>query len=116
MTDDVKDEPRFVQVNGLDHDNKVRSLICFPIREKDQVVGVFNLSHSRKGAFSDGDKLALSYISTQLGAALTSARFFLKISDLNRMMGNPRLIPFLRKGVVSLNPPGKLRPLSRWAR
>ncbi len=95
MTDDVKDEPRFVQVNGLD--NKVRSLICFPIREKDQVVGVFNLSHSRKGAFSDGDKLALSYISTQLGAALTSARFFLKISDLNRMMGDPTVQTFLEK-------------------
>jgi two-component system response regulator AtoC len=92
VADDVKDEPRFVQVNGLD--NKVRSLICFPIREKDQVVGVFNLSHSRKGAFSDGDKLALSYISTQLGAALTSARFFLKISDLNRMMGDPAGHPF----------------------
>ena len=93
--DDVKDEPRFVQVNGLD--NKVRSLICFPIREKDQVVGVFNLSHSRKGAFSDGDKLALSYISTQLGAALTSARFFLKISDLNRMMRDPAGHPFFEK-------------------
>ncbi|MBP1718033.1 MAG: two component, sigma54 specific, transcriptional regulator, Fis family [Deltaproteobacteria bacterium] len=93
--DDVKDEPRFVQVNGLD--NKVRSLICFPIREKDQVVGVFNLSHSRKGAFSDGDKLALSYISSQLGAALTSARFFLKISDLNRMIGDPAGHPFFEK-------------------
>jgi len=95
ITDDVKDEPRFVHVNGLD--NKVRSLICFPIREKDQVVGVFNLSHSRKGAFSEGDKLALSYISTQLGAALTSARFFLKISDLNRMMGDPAAPAFLEK-------------------
>ncbi|MBP1719629.1 MAG: two component, sigma54 specific, transcriptional regulator, Fis family, partial [Deltaproteobacteria bacterium] len=96
VTDDVKDEPRFVQVNGLD--NKVRSLICFPIREKDQVVGVFNLSHSRKSAFSDGDKLALSYISSQLGAALTSARFFLKISDLNRMMGEPAAQSFFEKG------------------
>jgi two-component system response regulator AtoC len=95
----VKDEPRFVQVNGLD--NKVRSLICFPIREKDQVVGVFNLSHSRKSAFSDGDKLALSYISSQLGAALTSARFFLKISDLNRMMGGPAAHSFSEKGPVS---------------
>ena len=83
---------------STDLDNKVRSLICFPIREKDQVVGVFNLSHSRKGAFSDGDKLALSYISTQLGAALTSARFFLKISDLNRMMGDPATRPFFEKG------------------
>jgi two-component system response regulator AtoC len=82
-------------VDGLD--NKVRSLICFPIREKDQVVGVFNLSHSREGAFSEGEKMALSYISTQLGAALTSARFFLKINDVNRMMGDPGAEPLYEK-------------------
>lgn len=82
MVNDVKDEPRFVSVKeGLNP--KVRSLICFPIREKDQVVGVFNLSHSRKGAFDEGKKMVLSYISTQVGAALNSARFFLKIRDMN---------------------------------
>ncbi len=86
MVNDVKDESRFVKVDGLN--NNVRSLICFPIREKDQVVGVFNLSHSKKGAFDEGDKLALSYISTQVGAALTSARFFMKIQEMNRLMKN----------------------------
>jgi two-component system response regulator AtoC len=95
MVDDVKDEPRFVKVDGLD--SKVRSLICFPIREKDQVVGVFNLSHSRERAFSEGEKMALSYISTQLGAALTSARFFLKINDVNRMMSDPGAKPLFEK-------------------
>lgn len=101
MVDDVKDEPRFVQVNGLN--NKVRSLICFPIREKDQVVGVFNLSHSKIGAFDDGNKLALSYISTQVGAALTSARFFLKIHDMNRLMKEQgRIFPVEKP---HLNPP-----------
>lgn len=85
LVNDVRSEPRFVNVKkGLSP--KIRSLICFPIRDKDQVVGVFNLSHSRKGAFHEGNKLALSYISTQMGAALTSARFFLKIREMNRMM------------------------------
>ncbi len=85
LVNDVRDEPRFVNVKkGLSP--KIRSLICFPIRDKDQVVGVFNLSHSRKGAFHEGNRLALSYISTQMGAALTSARFFLKIREMNRMM------------------------------
>jgi two-component system response regulator AtoC len=85
LVNDVKDEPRFVTVTkGLNP--KVRSLICFPIRDKDQVVGVFNLSHSRKGAFDEGKKLALSYISTQMGAALNSARFFLKIQEVNRLL------------------------------
>jgi transcriptional regulator with GAF, ATPase, and Fis domain len=76
--------------NNNDGNNKVNSLICFPIREKDQVVGVFNLSHSKKGAFNEGDKLALAYISNQVGAALTSARFFLEINEVNRLMKDSR--------------------------
>ena len=83
MANDVKEEPRFVRVAGLN--NKVRSLICFPVRERDQVVGVFNLSHSKKGAFDEGDRLALAYISNQVGAALTSARFFMDIQEMNRL-------------------------------
>ncbi|MGZ3604776.1 MAG: sigma 54-interacting transcriptional regulator, partial [Thermodesulfobacteriota bacterium] len=84
MVNDVNREPHFVEVAGLR--NGVSSLICFPIREKDQVVGVFNLSHSKRGAFNEGDKLALSYISNQVGAALTSARFFLDIKKINRLV------------------------------
>ena len=89
MLNDVKEEPRFVMTAGLD-DHRVRSLVCFPIREKDQVVGVFNLSHSQKRTFEDGDKLALSYISNQVGAALTSARFFLEIKEMSRLMKDPQ--------------------------
>jgi transcriptional regulator with GAF, ATPase, and Fis domain len=84
IVNDVKEDPRFVRVNGLD--NKVASLICYPIRDKDQVVGVFNLSHSKKGAFDEGNNLAVSYISSQVGAALNSARFYLKLREMNRLM------------------------------
>ena len=97
LLNDVVREPRFVSVAGLNNksgensgNNQVNSLICFPIREKDQVVGVFNLSHSKKGAFNEGDKLALGYISNQVGAALTSARFFLEINEVNRLMKDSR--------------------------
>ena len=102
MLNDVNKEPRFVSVAGLD--NRVNSLICYPIREKDQVVGVFNLSHSKKGAFNEGDKLALSYISNQVGAALTSARFFLEIKEINRLMKDPREF-FSKEKVVPISPP-----------
>jgi len=84
IVNDVNKEPHFVNVAGLN--NGVNSLICFPVREKDQVVGVFNLSHSKKGAFDEGDKLALAYISNQVGSALTSARFFLDIKEMNRLV------------------------------
>lgn len=84
LINDVHEEPRFVEVAGLG--KNVRSLICLPIMDKGQVVGVFNISHSQKGAFDEGDKLALTYISTQMGAALTSARFFLEMQEMNRLM------------------------------
>jgi two-component system response regulator AtoC len=84
MLNDAGNEPRFVNVDGLK--NRVNSLICYPVREKDQVVGVFNLSHSRKGAFNQGHEVVLSYISNQVGAALASARFFLEIKEGNGLM------------------------------
>ncbi len=109
MLNDVIREPRFVSVAGFNHhdsngDNKVNSLICIPIREKDQVVGVFNLSHSKKGAFNEGDKLALAYISNQVGAALTSARFFLEINEVNRLTKDSREV-FSKEKVVPIFPP-----------
>lgn len=73
MINDVEKEPRFIRMDRLNR--HVKSLICYPIREKDQIVGVFNLSHSQQGAFDEEDKLALAYVSHQVGAALISARF-----------------------------------------
>lgn len=101
MVNDVNKEPHFVKVAGLN--NGVSSLICFPIREKDQVVGVFNLSHSRRGAFNEGDKLALAYISNQMGAALTSARFFLDIKEMNRLVKDSNK-SFSKEKIVPLFP------------
>ena len=95
VLNDVSQESRFVHVAGLN--NRVNSIICFPIREQNQVVGVFNLTHSKKGAFDEGDKLALAYISNQVGAALTSARFFLEMKEMNRLMKES-------KGVVAASP------------
>jgi two-component system response regulator AtoC len=66
-------------------------------------VGVFNLSHSKKAAFNEGDKLALAYISNQVGAALTSARFFLEINEVNRLMKDSKEV-FSKEKVVPIFP------------
>ena len=95
LVNDAKEEPRFVKAQGLN--DKVRSLICVPILEKDQLVGVFNLSHSKRGAFDEGDKLILGYISNQVGAALTSSRFFLEIQEINRLMKDSGEPPILEQ-------------------
>jgi transcriptional regulator with GAF, ATPase, and Fis domain len=84
LIDDAQIDPRFIRHNG--HNSKVRSLICYPIRENEQIVGVINLSHSKKGAFHELDKLAIAYVSNQVGAALTTARYFIDVEDLNKMV------------------------------
>ena len=101
LLNDVNEEPHFVKVNGLD--GKVSSLICVPILEKDQVVGVFNLSHSKRGAFSNGDKLILTYISNQVGAALTSTRFFLEINEMNRLTMGSENDPLREREILPLS-------------
>ncbi len=84
VVEDAHQDPRFIKTNGLG--KKVRSLICYPVREKDQVIGVFNLSHSRKGVFDETSNVVSAYISNHLSAALTSARFFLEIGEINRLL------------------------------
>jgi two-component system response regulator AtoC len=78
LIEDADQDPRFLRHNGH---NKIGSLICYPIRENEQIIGVINLSHSRKGAFREWDKLALAYVSNQVGAAFTTARFFVKVNE-----------------------------------
>lgn len=81
---DARSEPHFLRGNGISE--KVNSLICLPIRDNEQVVGVFNISHSDKDKFDEGDKWVLSYITNQLGMALTSSRFYLEIKEIQRLM------------------------------
>ena len=80
MLDDVSQEPRFVDVRGSR--GRVKSLLCVPIRDNSETVGVFNLSHSKEAAFSEYDKLAVSYISTQVGAVLSSTRYASELREM----------------------------------
>lgn len=89
MLTDANNDPQFLKKNGWSE--KINSLICFPVRESDQVVGVFNISHSQRRAFNEGDKKLLSFISNQVGMALTSSRFFLEIKEIQRLMDKSQM-------------------------
>jgi two-component system response regulator AtoC len=82
MLDDVSQEPRFVYIEGSI--SQVKSLLCVPIRENSETVGVFNFSRSKKVAFSEYDKLAISYISTQVGAILSSTRYIAELREMHK--------------------------------
>jgi len=82
MVNNTKEAPLFIHFNGTNgYNKKINSIICFPIRENDQVVGVFNLSHSQPGVFGEWEKMAMAYIANQIGVALTISRFILDNRD-----------------------------------
>jgi transcriptional regulator with PAS, ATPase and Fis domain len=79
-------EPRFKKVVGLN--NNIKSISCFPVREKEEIVGVFNISHSRYKAFGEWERIAMAYVVNQIGAALTSSLFFLQINQVDPFKGS----------------------------
>jgi transcriptional regulator with GAF, ATPase, and Fis domain len=88
IIDDVSLDPQFVEIE--DSRSQVRSLLCVPIKENGEIVGVFNLSRSQKTAFSEYDKLALSYISTQVAAVLSSTRYAAELEGIHKIQGEGR--------------------------
>lgn len=73
MINNVKEEPRFINGNGSE--KRILSLACCPIRERDEVVGVLNVSHPKRDAFRDEEYLAMIFVASQIGAALAASRF-----------------------------------------
>jgi transcriptional regulator with GAF, ATPase, and Fis domain len=95
---DTDVEPRFIKGIGLN--NKLKSISCFPVREKEEIVGVLNISHSRYKAFGEWERIAMGYVANQIGAALTSSLFFHQInqvdsfngSELNGLIENQKIV------------------------
>ncbi len=84
LIEDTKEEKHFIDYN--DSEVKVRSLLCVPIMDKDRVIGVFNLSHSRVMAFSEKDQMILVIISHLAAMAFISAFYFEAMKHLNETL------------------------------
>jgi transcriptional regulator with GAF, ATPase, and Fis domain len=68
---DVERDARFVEIKGSPF--RIRSLMCFPVRDGNQTVGIVNLSHGSKAAFGDLEEQAMKIVSNQLAISLTTA-------------------------------------------
>ena len=71
VVNDVSSDPEFVK--GGDN---ISSLMCAPLRTKDTVMGVFNVSSAEPHTYSSEDLKLLSSIATQVGSALTNALLY----------------------------------------
>ena len=68
---DVGKDPRFVEI--AESPFRIGSLMCFPVRDGNQTVGIVNLSHGDKAAFGDLEEQAMKIVSNQLAIVLTTA-------------------------------------------
>jgi transcriptional regulator with GAF, ATPase, and Fis domain len=68
---DVGRDPRFVEIEESPF--TIGSLMCYPVRDGDQTVGILNLSHRQKDAFGDLEDHALKIISNQVAIVLASS-------------------------------------------
>ena len=80
---DVTKSPHFVRKEG-DRIFSIKSLLCLPIKGRDSVMGVLNMSHPDIGAFSQENERVLGLITDQAGIVLTNFSLFEQVQGLNR--------------------------------
>ena len=78
---DTAQDGRFkrAEAGGLD----IRSLLCLPLVEGNQVWGVLNLSHSDINAFTEDNERILTIIANQAGIALANVGLFRQLNQMN---------------------------------
>ncbi len=71
---DVRGDPRFLWVRGIDQRRYVASMLSVPLSWNDQVVGVLNIQTERNREFSDSDVAQLSAIADLLAGIVEKGR------------------------------------------
>ena len=71
IVNDVSSDPQFVKGG-----NNISSLMCAPLRTKDTVMGVFNVSSQEPYTYSSEDLKLLASVATQVSSALTNALLY----------------------------------------
>ena len=81
---DTKKEKLFIEFEGSACE--IRSLLCTPIFNKDEVIGVFNLSSSRPGVFNQNDQIVLSTIANLAATTLSTTLLYEKLQKFNEKL------------------------------
>ena len=76
VVNDVSSDPEFVKGG-----NNISSLMCAPLRTKNAVMGVFNVSSEEPHTYSSEDLKLLSSIATQVGSAITNALLYEELNN-----------------------------------
>jgi adenylate cyclase len=88
---------------------KIKSLLCIPLKIKQKVLGVINLSNKQEGAFTERDAGLLMVLATQAAHSIENALFYEQRLNEDRLMRNlerylsPHLVKELMENKHDLN-------------
>lgn len=71
---DVREDPRYLMVNP-----EVRSELAVPLIHQDQVLGVLDLEHLRKGYYTEAHARTMSTLAAQMAVAVANARLYQQV-------------------------------------
>lgn len=81
LVPDVSKDPRYIAVNP-----ETRSELAVPLVYKDNVIGVLDLEHTRRGFFTEDHKRTVTTLAAQVAIALENARLYEEIARQERRL------------------------------
>ena len=87
LVTDVSKDQRYISVNP-----ETRSELCVPLIYKDNVIGVLDLEHTRRGYFSEDHMRTISTLAAQIAIAIENARLYEQISRQEKKLEQDLLL------------------------
>jgi len=81
LAPDVTKDPRYILLNP-----ETRSELCIPLIYKDEVIGVLDLEHTRRGYFNEDHVRTMSTLAAQIAIAIENARLYERLAQEEQRM------------------------------
>ncbi len=81
LVPDVLKDERYIRLNA-----ETRSELCVPLIYKEQVIGVLDLEHTRRGYFNEDNMRTIVTLAAQLAIAIENARLYERIAREEQRM------------------------------
>lgn len=111
---DVKKDPRYIETNP-----ETRSELAVPLIYQDNVIGVLDLEHTKRGFFTDDHQRTITTLAAQIAIAIENARLYEQIARQERRLERDlqmarelqfRLLPPARPQLANLEVAAKFSP------